>query len=62
MKSNQNRKAPTLPYAWGDLQANARGIDMLEPEANRLAPNFCCAAKLGVSAFSWKCSSPIWRK
>ena len=37
MKSNQKRKAPPLPYAWGDLQANARGIDMLEPEANRLA-------------------------
>jgi len=37
MKSNQKRKAPSLPYAWGDLQANARGIDMLEPEANRLA-------------------------
>ena len=37
MKSNQKRKAPPLPYAWGDLQANARGIDMLEPQANRLA-------------------------
>ena len=37
MKPNQKRKAPSLPYAWGDLQANARGIDMLEPEANRLA-------------------------
>ena len=37
MKSNQKRKAPSLPYAWGDLQANARGIDMLAPEANRLA-------------------------
>lgn len=37
MKPHQKRKAPSLPYAWGDLQANARGIDMLEPEANRLA-------------------------
>jgi len=29
MKPNQKRKAPSLPYAWGDLQANARGIDKL---------------------------------
>lgn len=37
MQSTQNLKAPSLPHAWADLQAEAQTADWLEPEAHRLA-------------------------
>jgi uncharacterized protein (TIGR00730 family) len=37
MPSTPDLKAPSLPHAWADLQADARGTDWLEPQAHRLA-------------------------
>ena len=37
MPSTLDFKAPFLPHAWADLQADARGTDWLEPQAHRLA-------------------------
>jgi uncharacterized protein (TIGR00730 family) len=37
MPSTPDFKAPFLPHAWADLQADARGTDWLEPQAHRLA-------------------------
>lgn len=37
MQSTPNLKEPSLPHAWADLQAEAKGSDWLEPEAHRLA-------------------------
>jgi len=37
MPPTPDLKAPSLPHAWADLQADARGTDWLEPQAHRLA-------------------------
>ncbi|MCE2782362.1 TIGR00730 family Rossman fold protein [Limnohabitans sp.] len=37
MPSTPDLKAPALPHAWADLQADALGTDWLEPQAHRLA-------------------------
>jgi hypothetical protein len=37
MPSTPDLKAPSLPHAWADLQADARGTDWSQPEAHRLA-------------------------
>ena len=37
MPVSQDLKAPSLPHAWADLQAEAKTTDWLQPEAHRLA-------------------------
>jgi uncharacterized protein (TIGR00730 family) len=37
MSSTPDLKAPSIPHAWADLQADVQGTDWLRPEAHRLA-------------------------